>query len=442
MFDKNTVPNPHQARRKGITFGMIIIFMGIWPLGNEGFHYFMNLPDALEGSIYPVTFFALALSLLFLRISIHNNLDKFFILYVFTAILSTMVNGAIFILNDVDDFVLWSMVKSLVAFSFCYVFFFGKKITYEEFFWGVMPLLALSAIHVFFNLYFLIAGNVDVISIRQQMGGLIPGFMTRYIVFMGIGACFSVAGYVFTRRTIFIVLSAIFLIDIVFSQTRSAILGIIITTLWLLNHLFSRVPFVRIMKMVLLLAVLLVAISLVYDNQIGFFISRIEHTLGVLQKFSEIKFDLSEDKGSDIFRIVLWTSIVKSLWPARILFGWGQLAVVYTLKYCGLAGPDANLGSAHSQFFDILNRQGLLGIGLYYGMLYSGYKMSMKLYRAAVDQREKLFWFGGSMGIIFSTVHGLFVESTRFVPFGFYMFTYLGLVSGYYFKSMRPMGRL
>jgi O-antigen ligase len=95
------------------------------------------------------------------------------------------------------------------------------------------------------------------------------------------------------------------------------------------------------------------------------------------------------------------------------------------------------IGSAESQYFDVLERQGFVGLSLYILILIAGIKYSLKLARKVRDKKEGYFWFGCAAWQLAVGIHGLTVETTRFPLYNLFFYIYLGMLSHECFTHTR-----
>lgn len=135
----------------------------------------------------------------------------------------------------------------------------------------------------------------------------------------------------------------------------------------------------------------------------------------------------STEDDSGVSRLAIWRNIGLILLddPIRLVIGFGQLGPSQLSgginKYQG--GEAQN---AHSQYLDIIVREGIVGLILFLTILYKSIKWGLS---ASSSVPTRIFIYANSIGILGLLCYGFFHETFRYPLFGFYFWVYLGILS-------------
>lgn len=143
---------------------------------------------------------------------------------------------------------------------------------------------------------------------------------------------------------------------------------------------------------------------------------------------------VSEEASSDAsgnFRLAMWRGASEALNknPIRWLIGFGELGASFAIKDIEFNYGIEEASSAHSQYVDVLVREGIVGL-LFFLLIY-GKVMLFKVRIQIEDGRiMRPVIFAHSVALIGVFVYGIFHETVRYPIFGFYFWGYAGVISG------------
>jgi O-antigen ligase len=142
----------------------------------------------------------------------------------------------------------------------------------------------------------------------------------------------------------------------------------------------------------------------------------------------------SDETGSSMhYRTLnIWPGIVKSLETARIAFGWGHAGLAFIphkffVDQSQMSDvPGEEVGSAESQYMDVLLRQGLVGLSLFLLILAFGLRYSYKLYKAEKDSNRRYLWKASIAWQVAIIAHGITVETVRLSLYSLFFSSFWG----------------
>ncbi|QWD00757.1 O-antigen ligase family protein [Polynucleobacter paneuropaeus] len=379
------------------------------------------------GAIYPLNLVATLYFISKARFKINNSLDALIGGY-FLAGLISIFSGLIIALFDEMYLKLFpNAFKSFFVFSWVLVFFGAYNFKIEDFYKIVLWLIGATSIGIFFSyLYIYLNQEVSLYQTRSMISWC-SGWPQRWVMFSIIGHFVFLCRYENCRRIFDLILSIICLTITILSATRSAVIGVVAG--YLVLSVLSRKNLLFILGIVLITSLLG-----------SFFIDQIQDAL----RISEI-IEYSPSQGADGSSLNnrihnLWPGIIDSLGISRIPFGWGHVGVAYiphsffldTRELSDIPGQE--LGTAESEYMDILLRQGVVGLFLFLMILILGIKYAYQLYRLDEDQNRRTFWKASLAWQVGIVVHGITVETIRLPLYNLFFFLFLGIISNSYYQ--------
>ena len=297
-------------------------------------------------------------------------------------------------------------------------FFIGKSLknvlgNLKDFVKGIYFTYLLVIISIIF--IFAIQRNLDLYVVRRIIGQRLP-FVIAYVSVVA-------AVYFFMGRPKKIYLFLLIVsgtVTVVASLTRAAYIQMFISFVVLFGREIRKYFF----RVILILTVVVLA---------GFAISRIFKDVDSIKQISariELLLDVkaqSQDDVSGSFRLEMWRFLINKLLddPIRLMIGYGQLGPTHVAQE--FVSSDGTTGNnAHSQYLDIVIREGLIGLFLFLLLCFKCISLGFSKHWPNDDVR--LFVLANSVGLIGLMFYGFFHETFRYPLFGFYFWFYLGIV--------------
>jgi O-antigen ligase len=265
---------------------------------------------------------------------------------------------------------------------------------------------------------FSVSPSKDLYMIRRIIGQRLP----MVIAFVATLAC---AYYLAGRRKKYSgIVAGSGLTLVLLSLTRAAYIQVLVS-LSLLVARHVRFSFVRLLMATVV--VILIAVPAYYvfrdakaTRQI---VMRFEQTFDVKQQSTE------DPSGS--FRIAMWKFLGNKLLsePHHLIVGYGQLGPSFITD--DLVLPDGTTGageSAHSQYIDILVREGLIGLMIFLALCYKVITLGRSK-RLSLNNPSSTFVFANTVAMAGIMFYSIFHETVRYPMFGFYFWLYLGMLS-------------
>jgi O-antigen ligase len=261
------------------------------------------------------------------------------------------------------------------------------------------------------------AGLADLFLAREAIGQRMP-LMICYMTII----CFVYA--LFRKQTRFrlYALAVLGLIVVLLSLTRAAYIQLFISGVMIFCYISPRNR-VRIGALAVLLAISYVVYAQ-YDKQAG--MQSVETVTQRLTNITQVTESVESD-ASGGFRIAMWRAIIAKLSenPVRWLVGFGSLgpsSVIDSVDYS--FGTTAG-SSAHSQYLDILVREGVAGL-LLFGII------CLKMIRLGLakarwpDGEVRYIVFAHAVAMAGVMAYGFFHETVRYPIFGVFFWIYAG----------------
>lgn len=377
------------------------------------------------GAFYPLNLFAFVFFISRARFKIHTSMDVLIAGYV-TAGSISLITGFLFNLSDgANSNLLLNSFKSFVVFLTVLVYYGAHDLATDDFFDPAMLVFGSTAIGILITYIYIYLTEPISFYLSRSAISWCSAWPQRWVVFCLIGHFFFLCRYVYTKKPIELIMTLIFLTVVFLSATRSAVLGLIFGHLVL--SLMGRRDFFR-----------TAAITVVIVIIASFFVDEIQDAF----RINEITEYSSEDgaDGSSMNNRVhnLWPGIINSLGAVRIPFGWGHAGLAFipheffvdTSQLSQASGEE--IGSAESQYMDVLLRQGVIGLFLFLAINISGIIYSYKLYIIDPNPKRQALWKASFAWQFAIFVHGITVETTRLSLYNLFFFLFLGIASNSY----------
>jgi O-antigen ligase len=211
------------------------------------------------------------------------------------------------------------------------------------------------------------------------------------------------------------------LLAVIFSLTRAAYIQIFISFVILFMQETRRYFFRGLLVVVLFLSVGFISFRVFGElSSVKQITSRIELLLDVKAQ--------SQEDNSGSFRLEMWKFLANKLLddPLRLMIGYGQLGPTHVARE--FVSSDGTTGNnAHSQYLDIVVREGLIGLFLFLWICYRLLTLGFSIKGASADQ--KIFIAANSIALAGVMFYGIFHETFRYPLFGFYFWLYAGIAS-------------
>jgi O-antigen ligase len=279
---------------------------------------------------------------------------------------------------------------------------------------GILFTYLLVVIYIAF--VFLSQPSLDLYVVRRVIGQRLP-FVVAFVSTLA-------AAYFLLKQPknfYFFFIMTTGILAVVFSLTRAAYIQVFISFVILFMKEIRKYFFRGI-----LITLLFLATGFIFLKLFGEYSSVKQVTSRV-----ELLFDVktqSEQDASGSFRLEMWKFLIKDLLedPIRLVIGYGQLGPTHVAR--DFVSTDGTTGNnAHSQYLDIVVREGLIGLCLFLWLCYKLLSIGFSIKNASGDQR--LFLMANSIGLAGVLFYGFFHETFRYPLFGFYFWIYAGIAS-------------
>ena len=284
--------------------------------------------------------------------------------------------------------------------------------------WGLIGTYVLTAGYTLYQMYGI--GLADLFMARDAIGQRLP-FVLCFV------ATIVLALAVFWKRQR-LALLAIFTLGIavvLLSLTRAAYLQLALSLVALGGYLALKKPrsgLIVLGSLALLLAAGGGIVASHEQDASQAVLSRIEQ-IGRVEEQATV--DVS---GS--YRLAMWRALTGKMSesPVRWLVGYGQLGASFVVQDVEYDHGIIESASAHSQYMDVLVREGVVGLVLF--CLCFGELVRIGLFRLSrFEPHLRPIIFSHSIALIGVAVYGLFHETVRYPMFGFYFWIYAGIVA-------------
>jgi hypothetical protein len=353
-------------------------------------------------------------------------LDYLFYMYFSLGIIGYIFGLYLIYTGEIDLNQIGSQLKSFIVFLTALIYFGANNIKIKVLMnsLGIVTLLGIIFILIQYIYYIFIAMDYSVL-IDRGMVGIVRGWPTKWASFLIVFYFYSYNKIYLHSRKIDIFIFFITLITIILSGTRSAMIAIIIGHFILLvlnkEHIYKLL--------------LLLFLSFFVINEYFYDLFRLNEIFNFNNNLS----------GSLQYRInIVWPAIIDSLSGIKAIFGWGHLGVygmpkLYFSETDMLFDAQGDLtGSAESQIFDVLVRQGYIGLLLFFAITLAGIAVNYKLLSFLREDKKSLFFWRTALAWqIAIAFQGITQETVRFPIFGFFYIIFLGVLSNTYRSIVR-----
>lgn len=147
----------------------------------------------------------------------------------------------------------------------------------------------------------------------------------------------------------------------------------------------------------------------------------------------ELMFDIEAQSEKDVsgsFRIAMWNFLGDKLIhsPVHLLIGYGQLGPSHITQDLILPDGSSGTSSAHSQYLDLVVREGIIGLLIFLWLVYRTIRAGFIAPNVS-DPETKLFLRANSIALVGILFYSIFHETFRYPLFGFYFWLYVGMIS-------------
>lgn len=353
-----------------------------------------------------------------------TRLDKTVAIYLGWIIFSFCANS----LFTFDPGIHWRRLLSLLTtLSIGSTYLIGKELVrdaakdFRHIVRGVV--FAGAALSLFYLLVMYRSGLTNLWTARMVIGQRVPLVLSFIATIAGVLAIY--------RRKVSLPLLAMVLLSglvVLLSLTRASYLQLVVGVLFILYFAGRKHPKRALVLVVItVIAVFLVVLYLPEHANTSLLISRFRLLLDVRTEFG------SDYSGT--FRLNMWKELASRLSdvPARWITGYGQLGASFVagrVSYESAGGGLAVTASAHSEYFDSLIRNGLVGLVLFLVLLYRMIAFGMVRLKAVAEEARPLL-LAHSVALIGVFFYGLFHETLRYQQFAFYFWFYAGILSNF-----------
>ena len=357
-----------------------------------------------------------------IKIPLSNNIDKAFIIYLTWINVTYILNALMFFYSFDTDIEVHRLASLFMSLSLLCGYIIGRYFLHNVennmiyLMYGMIGTFSIMNMFYLTSLY--TAGLNDLFAIRDLIGQRIPSVICFLTTISGV-----LIVYWRYARLYLIPLFILGVILIILSLTRAVYIQLGIGILMIIYMYLKKYPQKALIAL-LLIIVLINIINIKFGNIGGY--EQIQDRFALLINISEqIEVDPS---GS--FRISMWNELAKKLseFPIRWLTGYGELGPSFVAKDIPSVTGVIIASSAHSEYFDIIIRDGIIGLMIF---IYIYYKVvTMGLFKIKYFKNSiRPIIIGHSVALIGILFYGLFHESVRYFQFGFYYWIYVGIMS-------------
>ncbi len=391
----------------------------------DAFVYAMGLQTLITfAPLYLFSFLAMFYFMVRSRIRFYTNLDSLVMLYIVAGVISFIVNfiPTILDLGRYHPTAPLNYIKSFVVFLTAFTYFGGYRFDVKSFAIISFIVIVPSALSIFLGI------DADAIFISNTRGGssspLVAGWPHKWVIFVLIGYFYFLTYALETQKLWQYAVTGAFLTLIMISGTRSALIGLVI----------GHFPFIaRSKKLAIVSIIILIGIGAIfyiyYDQLQGLF--RFADTVQMVDGSND-----GGDKESSLALRVngLWPAIIESISGWRLALGWGHIGVSF-IPYSFFSSLSEFLygnASCESQYFDVLQRQGFVGLILYMSIVISGIIYANRMVRMTKGSRICAFWLGSVAWQIGAMCQGVTTETMRLPFYALFYLLFLGMLSNQY----------
>ena len=381
------------------------------------------------GLVFPLNVLATIYFMFKARFKIYTILDLMVAQYILAGVISLLTGFVISFSELGDPMMLLQSLKSFVVFLGVVGFFGAHELRINELFKVLVWFVTLVGIVLLGNYgYIFLFSPVSFYESRGAIGWL-PGWPQRWIIFPLIVHFFYFCRYDSTRSLMDLGLSLLMLTLVLLSGTRSIVIGAI------LGHMFLAVLSKRdLFRFLFVVAFTGWVVTIFFDDFAEVF------------RFQEVQEFSRFGQGDSLsYRLNnLWPGIVDSLGIARIPFGWGHIGQAYIPHHffpdISLMSnlPGEQMGSAESQYLDVLFRQGSIGLLFLLASRVCGVFYAYKVYKYETDPDSLAIWKASMAWQVAIILQGISVETLRFPIYSLFFFLFLGILS----KEYRRLSKL
>ncbi len=331
--------------------------------------------------------------------------------------ISTFILNLIFSMDDLalQGRRLLSLGISLLFFS---GFFIGKSFrtisTYSE---RLVQGICFAYVGVlsFIAITILTQGYTDLYVVRRIFGQRLP-FAIAFVSTISMVYFFAGA----RRNILYLIVFVSGALSVALSLTRAAYIQLFVSVAILFWAQIKRYFFWSIFILTMFLTVSTITLLELKEST---FVRQISKRVELLL---DVKAQSTEDD-SGVSRLAIWKDIGLILLddPIRLLIGFGQLGPSQLSSEIN-KHDRSQAQNAHSQYLDIVVREGIIGLILFLAILYKSIKWGLS---ACSPMVMRVFVYANSIGIMGILCYGFFHETFRYPLFGFYFWVYLGILN-------------
>jgi O-antigen ligase len=336
-------------------------------------------------------------------------------LYVGWVILSFILNFAFSF--DSIEFQARRLISMGIALLLMSGFFIGNHLSIkntESMVRGV--LFAYAVVLLYIAVVFVSQSSLDLYVVKEIIGQRLP-FVVAYVTILA-------AAYFFIkkpRQLFYLVIMTAGAMAVVFSLTRAAYIQIFISFFILFMNEIRKYFF----RGLIIITIFFFA-GFIFYQLFGEYPS-VKQITSRIELLLDVKAQSQEDV-SGSFRVEMWKFLAKKLIsdPTRLIIGYGQLGPTHVARE--FVSSDGTTGNnAHSQYLDIVVREGLVGLFLFLWICYKALRVGLSARKYHGDAR--LFLFANSIALAGVMFYSFFHETFRYPLFGFYFWLFLGMLS-------------
>ena len=358
------------------------------------------------------------------RVGRLSRLDGLIVTYFSWVLISYLVSGAISALTWSPQAELRRGASLFMVYSLGAAFLVGRLILRKVGFhlkhlvWGLICTYVLTAAYTLYQMFEI--GLADLFMARDAIGQRLP-FVLCFV------AIIVLALAIFWKRQR-LALLAIFTLGIavvLLSLTRAAYLQLALSLLALAGYLAYKKPKSGLILLGTLVLLLTVGGGIVASHEQD----ASQTVLNRIEQIGRVEEQATVDV-SGSYRLAVWRALTDKMseTPVRWLVGYGQLGASFIVQDVEYDHGVIAMASAHSQYMDVLVREGVVGLVLF--CLCFGELVRIGLFRLSrFEPPHRPFIFAHSIALIGVAVYGLFHETVRYPMFGFYFWMYAGIVA-------------
>jgi O-antigen ligase len=382
------------------------------------------------GVLYPLNLLATVYFISKARFKLHTSLDFLIAGYIFAGIISLITGIILALIGGAESNLLLNSFKSFFVFLSALVFFGAYRFKVEEFFDLAMLVFGVTVIAILGTYLYIFFTEPLSLYLTRSAITWCSGWPQRWVMFCLVGHFLYLCQHDFTQKKFDLILSIFFLVAVLLSATRSAVLGLVVG--YVVLSILTRRDLLRAVTLLFIIAFIA-----------SFFVDQIQDAFRIRELTEYSSLDGADGSSMNNRIHNLWPGIINSLGAARIPFGWGHVGLAYipheyfvdTSQLSSIVGEES--GSAESQYMDVLLRQGIIGLLIFIAIHLYGFIYSLKLFKLDQDLKRRVIWKAALAWQAAIFVHGITVETTRLPLYSLFFFLFLGIVSNYYYLLIR-----